>query len=52
MWGAPGAPRIIVTGLAFWGGVSVQRKPSDAELERRKQERKQQKLDRRRPLEE
>jgi hypothetical protein len=50
--GAPGAPRIIVTGLAFWGGVSVQRKPSDAELKRRKQERKQQKLERRRQLEE
>jgi hypothetical protein len=50
--GAPGAPRIIVTGLAFWGGVSVQRKPSDAELKRREQERKQQKLERRRQLEE
>jgi hypothetical protein len=24
--GRPGAPRILVTGLAFWGGVSVQRK--------------------------
>lgn len=24
--GAPGAPRIIVSGLAFWGGVSVKRK--------------------------
>jgi hypothetical protein len=50
--GAPGAPRIIVTGLAFWGGVSVQRKPSDAELKRRKKERQQQKLERRRQLEE
>jgi hypothetical protein len=26
--GAPGAPRIVVTGVAFWGGVSVERKPS------------------------
>src|SRR3954453_17207520 len=50
--GAPGGPRIIVTGLAFWGGVSVQRKPSEAELKRRKQERKQQKLERRRQREE
>jgi hypothetical protein len=46
--GAPGAPRIIVTGLAFWGGVSVQRKPPDAELKRRKEERKREKLERRR----
>jgi len=50
--GAPGAPRIVVTGLAFWGGVSVQRKPSEAELERRKLERKRQKRERRRQLEE
>jgi len=49
--GAAGAPRIIVTGLAFWGGVSVERRPSDVELQRRKQERKQQKLQRRRELE-
>jgi hypothetical protein len=47
-----GGPRIIVTGLAFWGGVSVERKPSDAELKRRKEERKLQKRERRRRLEE
>lgn len=41
--GAPGAPRIVVTGVAFWGGVSVERKATDAELKRRKLERKQQK---------
>jgi hypothetical protein len=46
--GAPGAPRIVVTGVAFWGGVSVQRKPSDEELKRRKLERKREKLERRR----
>jgi hypothetical protein len=40
--GAPGAPRIVVTGLAFWGGVGVERKPTRGELKRRKQERKQQ----------
>ncbi|MDN3355962.1 DUF1707 domain-containing protein [Actinomadura sp. DC4] len=44
-------PQIIVSGLAFWGGVSVKRKPSDAELKRRKLERKQQKLERRRRAE-
>lgn len=42
--GAPDAPRIVVTGLAFWGGVEVKRRPSDAEWKRRKQQRK---LDRR-----
>jgi hypothetical protein len=45
--GSPGGPRIVVKGLAFWGGVSVQRKPSDAELQRRKEERKREKLERR-----
>jgi Domain of unknown function (DUF1707) len=48
--GAPGAPRIIVTGLAFWGGVSVERRPPEEELRRRKLERKRQKLERRRQL--
>ncbi|GAB2813489.1 hypothetical protein GCM10027176_17430 [Actinoallomurus bryophytorum] len=46
--GSSDAPRIIVNGLAFWGGVSVERKPSDAELKRRKEERKREKLERRR----
>jgi Domain of unknown function (DUF1707)/Cell wall-active antibiotics response 4TMS YvqF len=45
--GAPGAPRIVVTGVAFWGGVSVERKPTDEELKRRKLERKRQKQERR-----
>jgi hypothetical protein len=40
--GAPGAPRIVVTGVAFWGGVGVERKPTRGELKRRKQERRQQ----------
>lgn len=43
--GAPGAPRITVTGLAFWGGVEVKRRPSDEELRRRKLERKRRKLE-------
>ncbi|MEU0968615.1 DUF1707 domain-containing protein [Streptomyces sp. NPDC005917] len=36
----PNAPRVIVTGLAFWGGVEVEHKVTKAE-------RRQQKLDRR-----
>jgi hypothetical protein len=36
--GAPGAPKIIITGFAFWGGVGVQRRATDAELRRRKLE--------------
>lgn len=27
--GTPGGPRIIVNGVAFWGGVQIQRKPAD-----------------------
>jgi hypothetical protein len=38
--GAPGAPRIMVNGVAFWGGVGVERKAPRSELKRRKQERK------------
>ncbi len=38
--GAPGAPRIVVTGLAFWGGVGVVRKPRRSELKRRERERR------------
>lgn len=48
--GAPGAPRIIVKGLAFWGGVSVERRPTDEELRRRKAERRRLKKERRRHL--
>ncbi|HEU5160301.1 MAG TPA: DUF1707 domain-containing protein [Streptosporangiaceae bacterium] len=36
--GEAGAPRIVVTGVAFWGGVGVVRKPTRGELRRRKQE--------------
>ena len=38
--GVPGAPVIIVNGIAFWGGVDVKRRPSKAEAERRRLERK------------
>jgi hypothetical protein len=47
--GSPGAPTIIVTGMAFWGGVNVKRRPADGELKRRKLERK---LERRRERQE
>jgi len=36
--GGPGAPRIVVKGVAFWGGVGVERKPTRSELKRRKQQ--------------
>lgn len=41
--GDPGAPRVVVTGLAFWGGVSVERKLPRAELQRQKAERRERK---------
>ncbi|MFE9835001.1 DUF1707 domain-containing protein [Streptomyces sp. NPDC005551] len=45
--GDPGAPRVVVTGFAFWGGVGVQRKATRAERLRLKEERRRQKLERR-----
>jgi hypothetical protein len=36
--GAPGGPKILITGFAFWGGVGVTRKATDAELRRRELE--------------
>ncbi|MFE1755150.1 DUF1707 domain-containing protein [Streptomyces anandii] len=45
--GEPGAPRVIVTGFAFWGGVGVERKLTRAERNRLKEERRQERLDRR-----
>jgi hypothetical protein len=44
--GDPGAPRVIITGFAFWGGVGVERKLTRAERERRKLERRQERRDR------
>ena len=44
--GDPGAPRVIVTGFAFWGGVGVERKVTRAERQRLKEERRQEKLER------
>ncbi|MFF4400181.1 DUF1707 domain-containing protein [Streptomyces sp. NPDC001480] len=45
--GEPGAPRVIVSGFAFWGGVGIERKRTRAERARLKEERRQEKLDRR-----
>lgn len=39
--GGPGGPVIVVKGLAFMGGVGVERRPPDDELKRRKLERKE-----------
>ncbi|AQS69384.1 DUF1707 domain-containing protein [Streptomyces pactum] len=44
--GDPGAPRVVVTGFAFWGGVGVERKLTRAEKQRIKEERRQEKLER------
>jgi hypothetical protein len=43
----PGAPRVIVTGFAFWGGVGVERKLTKAERQRVREERRRERLERR-----
>ncbi|MFH8972909.1 DUF1707 domain-containing protein [Streptomyces sp. NPDC017890] len=45
--GDPGAPRVVVTGFALWGGVGVERKVTWAERQRQKEERRQEKRERR-----
>ncbi|MFF0202200.1 DUF1707 domain-containing protein [Streptomyces sp. NPDC005017] len=35
--GDPGAPRVVITGFAFWGGVGVERKLTRAERAERRQ---------------
>ncbi|CCK29774.1 hypothetical protein BN159_5395 [Streptomyces davaonensis JCM 4913] len=45
--GDPGAPRVVITGFAFWGGVGVERKATRAERRRLREERRQEKLERR-----
>ncbi|MEV0175327.1 DUF1707 domain-containing protein [Streptomyces sp. NPDC050803] len=45
--GDPGAPRVIITGFAFWGGVGVERKLTRDERQRLKEERRREKLERR-----
>ncbi|MFI9645917.1 DUF1707 domain-containing protein [Streptomyces sp. NPDC052040] len=44
--GDPGAPRVVISGFAFWGGVGVERKLTRADRQRLKEERRQEKLDR------
>lgn len=41
----PGAPRVIITGFAFWGGVGVERKLTRQERRRLKEERRQERLE-------
>jgi hypothetical protein len=47
---AAGAPRIVINGLAFWGGVAVERKPTKAEQRHLREEhrelRRQERLER------
>ncbi|MEU6772840.1 DUF1707 domain-containing protein [Streptomyces sp. NPDC046759] len=43
----PGAPRVIIGGVAFWGGVDVTRKVTRAEQQRLTERRRQEKLERR-----
>ncbi|MDF3297711.1 DUF1707 domain-containing protein [Streptomyces tropicalis] len=43
----PGAPRVVVTGLALFGGVGIERKVTRAERMRLKEQRRQERLDRR-----
>lgn len=42
-----GGPRVTIKGLAFWGGVSVTRRPPREEELRRREERRRAKLERR-----
>ncbi|MDF3143318.1 MULTISPECIES: DUF1707 domain-containing protein [unclassified Streptomyces] len=45
--GDPGAPRVIVTGFAFWGGVGVERKRTREQRQELREERRREKLARR-----
>ncbi|WP_228447074.1 DUF1707 SHOCT-like domain-containing protein [Streptomyces paludis] len=42
---SPGSPRVIVTGFALMGGVGVERKATEAERRRLKEQRKREKLE-------
>ncbi|MGW2698512.1 DUF1707 SHOCT-like domain-containing protein [Streptomyces sp. NPDC001340] len=41
-----GAPRVVIGGFAFWGGVGVERKVTRAERQRLKEQRRQERLER------
>ncbi|MEU2926262.1 DUF1707 domain-containing protein [Streptomyces sp. NPDC007251] len=43
----PGAPRVVIGGFAFWGGVAVERKVTRAERLALKEQRRQERLERR-----
>jgi hypothetical protein len=43
----PGAPRVVIGGFAFWGGVGVSRKVTRAEQLRLKEQRRQERVERR-----
>ncbi|WP_251093579.1 DUF1707 domain-containing protein [Streptomyces sp. Caat 7-52] len=43
----PGAPRVVIGGFAFWGGVGVERKLPRAERRRLREQRRQEQLERR-----
>jgi hypothetical protein len=43
----PGAPRVVIGGFAFWGGVAVERKLTRAERLALKEQRRQERLERR-----
>ncbi|MBN0045824.1 DUF1707 domain-containing protein [Streptomyces actuosus] len=45
--GEPGAPRVVVTGFAFWGGVGVERRLPRSEKRRLKEERRRELEERR-----
>ena len=49
--GQPGAPKILISGLAFWGAVDVRRKPPKDDIKRQKLENKLRKLESKRPRE-
>jgi hypothetical protein len=42
----PGAPRVVIDGFAFWGGVGVERKATRAERQRLKEQRHRERLER------
>ncbi|MFF2654042.1 DUF1707 domain-containing protein [Streptomyces sp. NPDC058045] len=44
----PGAPRVVITGFAFWGGVGVERKLPREEKRRLEETRHQERMERRR----
>ncbi|MEU8968688.1 DUF1707 domain-containing protein [Streptomyces monashensis] len=43
----PGAPRVVIGGFAFWGGVGVSRKVTRAQQLRLKEQRRQERVERR-----